>query len=236
MISGQSTGWNSDTGSVLPKSLNIRQLTFLDTLLLCPPIIHQKDVCGIRNNVVRPAHEERSKPQINYSTLLGILMGGVGMIKEIITSLAMGIFVIVLTIKNEQINRKLALGLLTVFYGLPTLLWVIARPAIKGKTQNQDFGVGYVGMMVFVLLVQIVIGYFIGELIFEKKILSHRKKEHDSIGERSNPGAGVIDALFDSQSLQVGGLCTNHPNVQQTSPPEKLKIVFCPIVFSNSQP
>jgi hypothetical protein len=113
---------------------------------------------------------------MNYSALLGILMASIGILKEIITALAMGVFVIVLTIRNERINRKLALILLVVFYAVPTIMWFITPHEFKDKTQSQEFGLGYISIMVITLLLQIVIGYLIAELIFKKRILQGNRK------------------------------------------------------------
>jgi hypothetical protein len=96
----------------------------------------------------------------------------------------MGVFVIVLTIKDNKINRKLSIGLLTLFYVVPTLSWYFMMAGMKDKTQGQEFGIGYIGMMVIMLFLQIYLGYFIGELIFEKKIQRH--KENGNV-QQSHP-------------------------------------------------
>jgi Na+-transporting NADH:ubiquinone oxidoreductase subunit NqrE len=112
--------------------------------------------------------------------LWAILLASVGMLKETITALAMGMFVIVLTIKNERINRKLSLILLTVFYTVPMITWFIFSYILKDKAENQEIGLGYVSIMVFLLLLQIFVGYFIAELIFKKKIFQSNEKPGES--------------------------------------------------------
>ena len=112
---------------------------------------------------------------MNYSMLWALTLTSIGMLKETITVLAMGIFIIALTMKNEQINRKLSLILMAVFYTVPTITWFISSYVLRDKSENQEFGLGYVGIMIFVLLLKIFVGYFIAEVIFKKKILRSNK-------------------------------------------------------------
>ena len=124
---------------------------------------------------------------MNYSSILGMAMAVTGMLKEIILALAMGVFVIVLTIKDNKINRKLAIGLLTLFYVVPMLSWYFMMAGMKDKAQAQEFGIGYIGMLIIMLFLQTYIGYFIGELIFKKKIQNQNRKDDEQQAHPADP-------------------------------------------------
>ncbi len=94
-----------------------------------------------------------------------------GMIKEILTSIAWGVFVILMTLKDRKINDKLALGIMALVYGVPAISYYFARDELKVKDQPADTSFSYIVMSILTIAVQIVIGYFVGKLIITKKVL-----------------------------------------------------------------
>ena len=101
------------------------------------------------------------------------ITGVVGILEFIIIAGAIGLLSIVLTVKNELVNRQAAFGLLATFWGVPSLLW-LARTEITGKNQSQNM-FGIFAAMIFVFIM-VTVGYLIGEILFRKKLLKLIKK------------------------------------------------------------
>jgi hypothetical protein len=94
-----------------------------------------------------------------------------GMLKEILYSIAIGVFAILITLTDKKMNHKIALGIMVLVYGIPTILWFFIGSEIKDKNQVVDYGPIDVAMLILVPAVQIIVGYLVGKLIVEKKVL-----------------------------------------------------------------
>ena len=109
--------------------------------------------------------------------MIVVLMAIFGMLKEILYSIAIGVFAILVTLRGRKINHKIALGIMALVYCIPTILWFLAQAEIKDKNQLVDYSPGYILMLILTLAVQIIIGYFVGILIVKKKVCKESEKE-----------------------------------------------------------
>lgn len=97
-----------------------------------------------------------------------------GMLKEILYSIAIGVFAILVALRDRKINHKIALGIMVLVYCVPTILWFFVQTEIKDKNQVDNYSLGNVAMLILTITVQIIIGYFVGKLIVEKKVLKRK--------------------------------------------------------------
>ncbi len=93
-----------------------------------------------------------------------------GLVTWIIFSISVGIFAIVLTIKDGIIKRHAAIGLMLAIYGIPALLGLFYKAESTNKSADDFLGLGF-GAIIIMIFMQVLVGYIAGEIIFRKKIL-----------------------------------------------------------------